>query len=76
MLRTKIFINLGYNDVQNGQIERYDMSLSNEYLVKQSRMLSLESKNSQNEHMLFMNYITVYNFISQKLTLTLMFINV
>lgn len=76
MLRTKIFINLGFNDVQNGQIERYDMSLSNEYLVKQSRMLSLESKNSQNEHMHFMNYIIVYNFISQKLTLTLMFINV
>lgn len=76
MLRTKIFINLGFNDVQNGQIERYDMSLSNEYLVKQSRMLSLESKNSQNEHMHFMNYIIVYNFIPQKLTLTLMFINV
>lgn len=79
MLRTKFFINLGFNDVQNGQIERYDMSLNNEYLVKQSRMLSLESKNSQNEHMHFMNYICVdivYNFISQKLTLTLMFINV
>lgn len=74
MLRTKYFINLGFNDVQNGQ------TVFKQRIFDQAKqdVITRTKKNSQNKHMNFMNYICVdivYSFISQKLYL-LMFINV